>query len=231
MTETFDGVELTTSDVGKTESAATHSVIWLHGLGADGNDFAPLVPELEKLGVTSTRFIFPHAPMRSVTINAGMQMRAWYDITSLDFDQREQDVDGTIASQKIVEALIERELSRGITPDNLVIAGFSQGGAVVLHTGTRLADKIAGVMALSTYLPLADKLDNEKSEHTDLPIFMAHGVQDDVIALKYAEASRQQLEDSGYSIEWHTYAMPHSVSMEEIEDIAKWLTKVLVLTK
>ncbi len=226
MTDAFDGVELTTSDVSKTESGAAHAVIWLHGLGADGNDFAPLVPELEKLGVVSTRFIFPHAPMRAVTINAGMEMRAWYDITSLDFDQREQDVDGTIASQKIVQALIDRELSRDITAENLVIAGFSQGGAVALHTATRLNKRIAGVMALSTYLPLADKLETEKSEHTDLPVFMAHGVQDDVIALKYAEASRKQLEDSGYSIEWHTYPMPHSVSMEEIEDIAKWLVKV-----
>ncbi len=218
MTKPFDGVELTTSD-----SEPKHAVIWLHGLGADGNDFAPLVPELEKLGVKSTRFIFPHAPLRSVTINAGMEMRAWYDITSLDFDKREQDETGTQASMQIVLDLIQREIERGIKLEKIVIAGFSQGGAIALHTVTRLTDKIAGAIALSTYLPLAEKLNHEKSQHTDIPIFMAHGVEDDVIKLKYAEASRQQLEENGYKVEWHTYQMPHSVNMQELEDIAKWL--------
>lgn len=222
MTKPFDGIEMPTSD-----SDITRSVIWLHGLGADGNDFAPLVPELEKSGIKSTRFIFPHAPMRSVTINAGMEMRAWYDITSLDFDQREQDREGTRESQQLVHSLIEREISRGIEANRIILAGFSQGGAIALHTATRLEKRIAGVVALSTYLPLAETLADEKSPHTDLPIFMAHGEQDDVIALKYAQASRTQLEACGYQVDWQTYPIPHTVSMEEIEDLAQWLIKTM----
>ena len=226
MTNPFDGVEITVSGTDQ-NTKINSSVIWLHGLGADGNDFAPLVPELEKLGVHSTRFIFPHAPTRPVTINGGMPMRAWYDITSLDFDQRRQDEEGTKESQQLVNTLIDQELSKGIEPEKIVIAGFSQGGAIALHTALRRPEKLAGIMALSTYLPLPDTLANEKSAHDDLPIFMAHGVTDDVIAIRYAEASREVLKSNGYKVEWHTYPMPHSVSPEEIVDIANWLKRVL----
>lgn len=230
MTNSLDGVEITTSTPDHKAEQNTNvnsAVIWLHGLGADGNDFAPLVPELEKLGVHSTRFFFPHAPIRPVTINGGMPMRAWYDITSLDFDQRRQDEQGTKESQQLVNALIDQELSKGIKPENIVIAGFSQGGAIALHTALRRPEKLAGIMALSTYLPLADTLTDEKSAPDDLPIFMAHGLTDDVIAIRYAEASREVLKSHGYKVEWHTYPMPHSVSPEEIVDIANWLKQVL----
>jgi len=219
MTDEIDGIELAIG----TEIA--HSIIWLHGLGADGGDFAPLVPELEKLGVTSTRFIFPHAPQRAVTINAGMKMRAWYDITSLDFEAREQDETGTVASHQLVLQLVEREIERGIAAKNIILAGFSQGGAIALYTGTRIKQKIAGVLALSTYLPLSDKLDAEMSEYKP-PIFMAHGIQDDVIAIKYAQSSREQLEAAGYDLQWQTYQMPHSVSAEEVADIAEWIKNI-----
>lgn len=223
MTEQFDGVEVTTCN-----TEATHSVIWLHGLGADGNDFVPVVTELERLGVSACRFIFPHAPQRPVTINGGMQMRAWYDITSLDFDQREQDAKGTEESQILVEKLIERENNRGISTDHIVLAGFSQGGAIALHTGVRHSQKLAGVMALSTYLPLADSVEEQRtSANQNTAYFMAHGLQDDVIAIQYAQASKEALEKLQYEIQWHTYPMGHSLSMEEIQDIASWLKSVL----
>lgn len=220
MTDEIDGIELAIG----TEIA--HSIIWLHGLGADGGDFAPLVPELEKLDVTDTRFIFPHAPERAVTINAGMKMRAWYDITSLDFEAREQDETGTIASHQLVVQLVEREIKRGIAAEKIILAGFSQGGAIALYTGTRIKQNIAGILALSTYLPLSDKLDAEMSSYKP-PIFMAHGVQDDVIAIKYAESSRERLKSAGYDLQWQAYQMPHSVSAEEIVDIATWIKNVL----
>lgn len=223
MTEQFDGVEVTIGN-----AVATHSVIWLHGLGADGNDFVPVVAELEKLGVSNYRFIFPHAPMRAVTINGGMQMRAWYDITSLDFDQREQDAKGTEKSRTLVENLIKRENSRGINTDHIVLAGFSQGGAIALHTGTRHSQTLAGVMALSTYLPLAESLEAERTPaNQNTAFFMAHGLQDDVIAIRYAQASKDILEKLNYKIQWQSYAMGHSLSIEEIQDIAKWLKSAI----
>lgn len=219
MSEDFNGVEMTTG-----KSVPQHTVIWLHGLGADGNDFAPIVPELEKLGVSPVRFLFPHAPMRPVTINGGMQMRAWYDITSLDFDQREQDSVGTAESQALVETLITRELDRGIDSRQIYLAGFSQGGAIALHTGLRHANPLAGIIALSTYLPFADRIASETSPvNQDIPVFMAHGSQDDVIALHYAEASRDKLASHGYDVSWHSYPMPHSLSLEEIQDLAAWM--------
>jgi len=232
MNTTFDGLEITTGDSSSNKGIAKHSsgstpllsIIWLHGLGADGNDFAPVVPELEKLGVHCCRFVFPHAPLQTVTINNGMKMRSWYDITSLDFDAHEQDTAGIQKSSDRVKSLIQREIDQGVTADRIILAGFSQGGAVVLHTAIRLKKKIAGVIALSTYLPLTQTVAaemNDVNQHT--PFFMAHGQHDDVIDQRYAEASRDTLRDHGYNVQWQSYNMPHSLAIEEIKDMAKWI--------
>ena len=203
----------------------TASIIWLHGLGADGNDFAAIVPELE-LPDIPIRFVFPHAPMQPVTINGGMVMRAWYDIS--DQAIRREDESGVRASQKELEALIAREKSRGVESKRIVLAGFSQGGAIVLHAGLRHAERLAGIMALSTYVPLADLVSGEiAAGDRGLPIFMAHGSGDPVIPMARAETSRKLLEGLGYAVEWHDYPMPHSVCAEEIGDISSWLQKVL----
>jgi phospholipase/carboxylesterase len=214
----MDGIELET---GKNPQAA---VIWLHGLGADGHDFEPIVPELEL--TQPVRFIFPHAPVRPVTINSGMRMRAWYDILQLGGGP--EDEAGLRASQKIVEGLIAREKERGVAAGKIVLAGFSQGGAIVLQTGLRHPERLGGIVALSTYLPLARSVEAERSsENRDLPIFMAHGLYDDLIPVDRAEASRRRLEALGYRIEWHDYPMPHSVCAPEIADIAAFLTRVV----
>lgn len=206
----------------------THAVIWLHGLGADGNDFAPLVPELHLPVRPAIRFIFPHAPIQPVTINNGMAMRAWYDILNIDLVRRE-DEQGVRDSQNAIQALVARENMRGIANDKIVLAGFSQGCAVALHTGLRASEPLAGIMGLSGYLPLADKFAAERhSASQGTPIFLAHGKQDPVVAIERAEASYQSLHDMGYSITWKTYNMQHSVCLEEIADIAAFLRKVLV---
>ena len=198
------------------------SVIWLHGLGADGHDFEPIVPELE-LG-QPVRFVFPHAPVRPVTINQGMRMRAWYDI--LQFGPGPEDETGVRASQKLLEEMIAAEKARGI--GSIVLAGFSQGGAIVLQTALRHRARLAGVLALSTYLPLHKTLEAERSpENRDVPIFMAHGQYDDIIPLARAEQSRQLLDRLGYKVQWHTYPMPHSVCPDEIQDIAAFLRRIL----
>ena len=203
----------------------TASVIWLHGLGADGNDFAPIVASLQ-LPKAAIRFVFPHAPVQPVTINGGMRMRAWYDIS--DGAIRREDEGGVRASQKLIEALIAREKERGTAAGRLVLAGFSQGGAIALQTGLRNAERIAGIMALSTYLPIADKLSAEAgAANRDVPIFMAHGSYDPVIPLARAEQSRGILQSLGYAVEWREYPMPHSVCPEEVTDIGAWLRKVL----
>src|SRR6266513_1905869 len=203
----------------------TASIIWLHGLGADGNDFAPIVPEL-RLPKTAIRFVFPHAPVRPVTINGGMRMRAWYDIA--DGANRREDERGVRASQASIETLIGRERERGTKPERLVLAGFSQGGAIALHTGLRHPERIAGVMALSTYVPLGEKLSAEASTaNRDVPIFMAHGSYDPIIPLARAEQSRKLLESLGYPVQWREYGMPHSVCPEELADIGAWLVKAL----
>jgi phospholipase/carboxylesterase len=203
----------------------TASVIWLHGLGADGNDFAPIVPELE-LPERAIRFVFPHAPMQPVTINGGMVMRAWYDIS--DNAIRREDEGGVRASQAEVEKLIARERTRGVAAQNIVLAGFSQGGAIVLHTGLRHAERLAGIMALSTYVPLADLVSGEITAiNRNLPIFMAHGSGDPIIPMMRAQQSRALLEQLGYAVEWHDYPMPHSVCAEEIADVSVWLQRVL----
>jgi phospholipase/carboxylesterase len=219
MARILDAIEIETA---KNPSA---SVIWMHGLGADGNDFASIVPALP-LPPVAMRFVFPHAPIQPVTINGGMRMRAWYDIS--DGAIRREDEAGVRASQKLIEALIAREKERGTAADRLVLAGFSQGGAIALHTGLRHAERIAGIMALSTYLPIADKFPAEAgAANRDVPIFMAHGSYDPVIPLARAAQSRGLLESLGYSVEWREYPMPHSVSPEEVTDIGAWLRRVL----
>jgi phospholipase/carboxylesterase len=200
------------------------AVIWLHGLGADGHDFEPVVPELEI--DKPVRFVFPHAPIRPVTINMGMRMRAWYDI--FQFGGGAEDATGIRASQKIVEELIEQEKRRGLTPKQIVLAGFSQGGAIVLQTALRYPERLAGILALSTYLPLASTIEAEVSKaNRDIPVFMAHGEYDDIIPVRRAEASRELLVQLGYKVQWHSYPMPHSVCAPEISDIAKFLARVL----
>ena len=201
------------------------AVIWLHGLGADGHDFEPIVPELGlPAAAPGVRFIFPHAPHQAVSINGGAVMRAWYDVTG---DGR-QDAAGVRASQVRVEALIARERSRGVAARSIVLAGFSQGGALALQTGLRHPERLAGILALSSYLPLPDTLAQEASEaNRDVPIFMAHGTQDPLIPLSWAERSRDHLAALGYTVEWREYPMPHSVCAEEITDIGRWLRTVL----
>jgi len=205
----------------------TAAVIWLHGLGADGYDFEPIVPELDLPAAPAVRFVFPHAPMRPITINGGAVMRGWYDVMSLEGVRREDDA-GVRASQARVDELIARELARGVPAARLILAGFSQGGAIALQTGLRHRERLAGIMALSTYLPLAATLAAEASAaNRDVPIFMAHGRDDGLIPIERATISRETLRAAGYKLEWHDYAMEHAVCREEIEDIAAWLRRVL----
>jgi phospholipase/carboxylesterase len=210
----------------ETAPAPDAAVIWLHGLGADGTDFEPVVPELHLPPRLRLRFVFPHAPVRPVTINMGMPMRAWYDI--LQMGGGREDEAGIRASQELLEGLIEREQGRGVTAQRIVLAGFSQGGAIVLQTGLRYAQRLGGILALSTYLPLAGTLDAERSAaNRGLPVFMAHGTHDPMIHIKRARESRAALEALGYMVQWQEYAMPHAVCGEEIADIAAWLLRLL----
>lgn len=205
----------------------TAAVIWLHGLGADGNDFANLVPELDLGACPPIRFIFPHAPTLPVTINGGYVMPAWYDIRGADLVSR-QDAEGIQKSALAISALIENEISRGIAAENIVLAGFSQGCAMALHTGLRFPKRLAGVMALSGYLPLAETFAAERhAANAATPIFMAHGSQDPVVVPARGEASRDLLASLGYAVHWHTYPMPHSVHPREVADISTFLTTVL----
>jgi phospholipase/carboxylesterase len=200
------------------------SIIWMHGLGADGNDFAPLADEIDL--PVAVRYIFPHAPMMPVSINGGYVMRAWYDIS--DAAIRREDESGVRASQRLVEDLLAREKSRGIGASRIVLAGFSQGGAIALQTGLRHGERLAGVMALSTYVPLADQLAIEAHPaNRGVPIFMAHGTADPMIAFARAQASRDLLQQLGYAVEWHEYRMQHAVCPQEIADIGAWLGRVL----
>jgi phospholipase/carboxylesterase len=203
------------------------AVVWMHGLGADGHDFEPIVPELRLPASTRVRFVFPHAPLRPVTINQGHVMRAWYDIRALAGVRREDEA-GVRQSARQVEALLARERQRGIAARRIVVAGFSQGGAMALHVGLRHPDRLAGILALSCYLPLANTLDTELSPaNRDVPIFWAHGLHDPMIPQAMAEQGRAQLGELGYRIDWHQYPIPHSVSAEEIADVARWLERVL----
>jgi phospholipase/carboxylesterase len=203
------------------------SVIWMHGLGADGNDFVPIVKELDLAGLPGIRFIFPHAPTMPVTINNGYVMRAWYDIIGTDLVRRE-DEGGLRASQKMVEAFIANEKARGIPASRIILAGFSQGCAMTLQTGLRHPETLAGMMCLSGYVPLSATVPTERSEASlKTPIFMVHGRADGVIPIQRAEASRNLLASMGYQIEWHEYMMQHSVCAEEVEHISAWLKRVI----
>ena len=203
------------------------AVIWLHGLGADGNDFAALVPELDLRGCPPIRFVFPHAPSQPVTINGGYAMPAWYDILGVDLVQR-QDTAGIHRSAAAITALIEHEIARGIAANRIVLAGFSQGCAMALHTGLRYPKRLAGLVALSGYLPLADTLAAERAfANTSTPILMCHGSMDPVVMPQRGEASRDRLIALGYAVQWHSYPMAHSVHPQEVADISAFLTKVL----
>ena len=203
---------------------ANASVIWMHGLGADGNDFVPVI---EMLNLPHVRFILPHAPYRNVTRNNGYEMRAWYDIYGLTPISREDET-GINESQAAINALIAQEIIRGIAPERIVLAGFSQGGAIALHAALRYPQRLAGVLALSTYLPLKDKLAAEKSiANQTIPNFMAHGVDDDIITMERCQDSLAALQAQNYQIDWHEYPMAHSVCMPEIADIQQFLSQLL----
>ena len=211
----------------ETGRAPTGSVIWMHGLGADGHDFEPIVPELAQQGERALRFIFPHAPIRPVTINDGYPMRAWYDIAAID-RRTAEDESGIRTSQAMIDTLVRHENSRGIASERIVLAGFSQGGAMALFAGTRYPEKLAGIMGLSCYLLLRAHLVNERSTaNQSTPLFLAHGRQDPVVPLMLGEHARQVLQAAGYTIEWHSYEMPHTLCPPEVTDIAAWLRRVL----
>jgi phospholipase/carboxylesterase len=200
------------------------SIIWLHGLGADGHDFEAIVPELKLPSDLALRFVFPHAPIQPVTINGGMAMRSWYDILSFDTDAR-ADRDGVLKSSAFLDGLILREIERGIRPEKVVIAGFSQGGAVAIQTALHTEHPIAGLMALSTYMAIPDAA-AKTAGPKNLPIFMAHGSADTVLRIDWGRASAERLTESGYTVDWHEYPMAHAVCAQEISDISNWLAKI-----
>lgn len=218
MSDLLDAVEL------ETGAAPQWSVLWLHGLGADGNDFAPIVPELVRPGWPALRFVFPHAPVRAVTLNNGMRMRAWYDIVGTDLATR-ADTAGIDASIAQVQALIAREAERGIGPSRVLLAGFSQGGAITLAAGVRRSVPLAGLIALSTYLPAADGLAGLAHAAAKVqPVFMGHGTADPVVPQDHGRRSAKALTDNGFSVDWHAYPMAHSVCAEEIRDLGDWMS-------
>lgn len=203
-------------------------VIWLHGLGDSGNGFAPIVPELKLPENHKIRFVFPHAPIRPITINNGMPMRAWYDIKSMDFNQR-ADVEGVLESAEQVEELIQAEMDKGIPSERILLAGFSQGGVIALHLGTRFAKPLAGIIALSTYMSEPEKLASEASgENKSTPVFCAHGQQDDVVPMFLGHAAYKVLEQNGYDVQWKEYVMQHNVCLPQLQDISQWLSARLV---
>lgn len=221
MSELLPAIEI------ETKPKPSHAVIWLHGLGADGNDFVPVVKEM-KLPPLGIRFVFPHAPMRPVTINGGFVMRAWYDIAYQEFASKE-DERGLRESQKLIEDLIARENARGIPSSRIVLAGFSQGGVMTLQVGLRQPKRLAGLMALSAYLPMSPMIEVERNAASNsVPIFMGHGIADNVVPLALGTMSRDTLIKLGYEVEWHQYPMPHSVCAEELADISAWLKRVLL---
>ena len=212
----------------ETAPSPSAAIVILHGLGADGTDFVPVAHELELATVGPVRYVFPHAPTRPVTINGGYVMRAWYDILGLDARERREDEQGLRESQALVEALIEREKERGIPAARIVLAGFSQGCAMTLMTGLRHRERLAGLVGLSGYLPLAAATDDERHDaNRDVPIFLAHGTGDPMIPIVRARQSRDALVAMGHAVEWHEYPMPHSVCAAEIDDLNRWLLRVL----
>ena len=206
----------------ETGSQPARAVIWLHGLGADGHDFEPVVPHLLWPDAPAIRFVFPHAEVRPVTVNGGMRMRAWYDIVSIDGD-RGHDEAGIRQSVQQTRELVAREVRRGVAPEHIVLAGFSQGGAIAIQLALRHQPRLAGLMALSTYLLLRDGLQADAAQLQPLPVFMGHGRQDPVVPLTMGEAAAEALRQFGCDVEWHSYPIPHSVSMDEIGDIRNWL--------
>ena len=217
-TETTDSVILSPS------TPAKAAVIWLHGLGADGHDFVPIVPELSLPESLAVRFVFPHARLRPVTINNGYVMRAWYDIKALALSGAEDEI-GIREAENVVRALVQRELDLGIAANKIVIAGFSQGGAIALQTALRYPQRLAGVMALSTYLPLRGTLSTEASKaNRDVPILMCHGRQDAVVPMQLGTVSRDAMTKLGFAVEWKEYVMEHSLCVDEIADIGRWLS-------
>jgi phospholipase/carboxylesterase len=221
MSELLEHVQIDTADNPEI------SVIWLHGLGADGNDFVPIVRELDLSGLPGIRFVFPHARTMPVTINNGYVMRAWYDITGAELVRRE-DENGLRASQKDVEAFIAREKARGIPASRIILAGFSQGCAMTIQTGLRQSEPLAGMICLSGYVPLSSKLPTERTQESlQTPIFMAHGRHDNVVPFSRAEMSRDLLVSMGCQVEWHEYTMQHSVCLEEVQHLSSFFKKVL----
>lgn len=197
-------------------------IIWLHGLGADGHDFEPVVPQFA-IPDFSIKFVFPHAPKMPITINGGMPMRAWYDIKSMDIDQR-ADVEGVLESEELIQNLIQEQVEDGFEPDQIILAGFSQGGAMSLHIGLRYQHKLAGIIALSCYIPLADKLPATKdAKNLQTPLFIGHGSFDPVVPFALGEAAKIRLKNEGYNIQWQSYPLQHGVNMEEIQDVKSWI--------
>lgn len=220
-TSTLDAVEINPPGTPRA------CIIWLHGLGADGHDFEPLIPQLGLVDTLGVRVVLPHAPHRPVTINSGMVMPAWYDIRSADFS-RGEDSEGIRESEQQLRVLIQRQLDSGIPSERIVLAGFSQGGAIVLHSGLRYPQPLAGILALSTYLPLADTLAAEAAAaNSKVPIMMAHGMQDPVVPVMLALQSRDRLQQLGYSVNWHSYPMQHALCPEELGELRDWLLKRL----
>lgn len=212
------------------EAQVDGTVIWLHGLGADGHDFEPIVPELNLAVHADIRFIFPHAPVRPVTINGGVPMRAWYDVISLD-KSGPQDEAGIRGSAASLLQLIERERERGVDASRIVLAGFSQGGAIAMHTAMRVPQRLAGLMALSTWMPLASTIgeevvDNSESQPRELPVLMAHGTFDPLLPLAAGQHAREIMQDAGFKVQWREYPMAHAVCAEEISEIRKWLVNI-----
>ncbi len=212
------------------EAQVDGTVIWLHGLGADGHDFEPIVPELNLAVHADIRFVFPHAPVRPVTINGGVPMRAWYDVISLD-KSGPQDEAGIRDSAASLLQLIERERERGVDASRIVLAGFSQGGAIAMHTAMRVPQRLAGLMALSTWMPLASTIgeevvDNSESQPRELPVLMVHGTFDPLLPLAAGEHAREIMQDAGFKVQWHEYPMAHAVCAEEISEIRKWLVNI-----
>lgn len=219
--------EILPSRILETGPSPTHTIIWMHGLGADGNDFVPIVNELNLFPDVHIRFVFPHANMRPVTINNGYVMRAWYDISNIKLNHQE-DENGIRDSQNAIERLIDHQIICGIKPENIILAGFSQGGAMALHVGLRQKNKLAGILALSCYLPLVNTLLKEvKPANSSIPILMAHGNRDPIVPVELAIRSRDLLLNNKYKVEWHEYAMEHSVCAEEIADLRSWLMRIV----
>jgi len=221
MSKLLECVEIETAE------NVEYTVIWMHGLGASGHDFEPIVPELNLLARPGVRFLFPHAPIRPVTINNGAAMRAWFDIDSLDFNARVQDNEGIAESVEHINDLILNEFERGIPASNIILAGFSQGGAIALQAGLTLPHKFAGIVALSSYLPMSDEdLGSIDSSRLSIPVFIAHGSADDVIQSSIGLDSSERLKAANMQVEWHEYNMPHSVSQEEVTDLSVWFKRL-----